>query len=111
MEMLEVIDDALSFLFGSVFLALNLKKELLEVRSGHEAVFVGELVEEGLDLRRRLLNGRLEPPPAAEAHAVCVFRHVPMLFSLHSLLSRECVYVYVSARVGSAFKVVVVVWK
>lgn len=69
-----VLDDGLSLLLGDVLLLLALDQEAVEVIGGHDSV-LRVLVEEVLDLLRRLRHGQPEPPPEAEAHSVGLFGH------------------------------------
>ena len=84
-EMPEAVDDGLRVFFGGLLLPLHFHEKPFEMRRCHELI-LGVLIEEGLDLRRRLRQRQLEPPPPAEAHAVCLFRRHHLLSALCSVL-------------------------
>ena len=80
-EMPEAVDDGLRVFFGGLLLPLHFHEKPFEMRRCHELI-LGVLLEEGLDLRRRLRQRQLEPPSPAEAHAVCLLRsHASLLLS------------------------------
>lgn len=93
--MLEAVDDGLRFLFSGFLLFLNLNQEALKVSSGHKAI-LRVVVEKGLDLRRRLRHAQLEPPAAAEAHSVSLFRHASLPIPKSQLrIEKKAMEVYV----------------
>lgn len=73
-QMLQAINDGLRFFLGGFVLFLNLNQEPEKVIRRHEPI-LRVTIEKGLDLRRGLRRGDLEPPVAAEADSVCLFRH------------------------------------
>ena len=99
--MLEAIDDGLRFLFRGLLLPLHLRHEAAEVRSRHEAI-VGVAIEQGPYLRRRLRQGHLEAPPAAEANSVSLFRHGQGSLLFSSLLFSLTEFSNKTQETGSA---------
>lgn len=69
-----VVHNGLSLLLGDAVLLLKLHQEPVEVIDGHDSV-LGVLIEDLLDLPRRLRHRQPEPPPEAEAHSVRLFGH------------------------------------
>jgi len=80
MEMPEAVDDGLRLFFSGLLLLLHFNKEPFQMRRCHDLI-LRVLLEEGLDLRRRLRQSQLKPPAPAEAHAVCLLRHHLLPFS------------------------------